>query len=205
MSFDVAVLQPQTNRLFGFHDALAGAIYPPAASIYAQYDLDSSTLLLNDRGCLDATSQRHDCTKACQDPAAVWRDENAMFTMQNCMVYPVISIMLLDGNLSANALDTIEEYNILSASSIDLDRIVSPIQDCIDQFCKDGNNCGLNQSGTEGAYEESLQTACEIFSETTYSTDGAFSKFDRKPAPACSFLQQVRQSHNPWCLPCGRA
>lgn len=187
MSFDIAHPSPMTYRPFGFQDALVGAIYPPAAEIYGNASLNDSTLLLNDEGCLDpVSSEIHNCTKACLNATAIWKDENAMFTLQNCLVYPVISRMLAAGNLSATAQQTAKEYNIANETLIDLTQIIAPVKNCIDQVCEDGTCLTVYEGEYGGVYAYGV--SCAMF--TPYD-DLSYNGLYSLP-PTCRFLQQVR-------------
>ena len=171
MSFDLAVLSPLAERPFGFQDAWVAAFSPPDAALYAQHSFNTSTLLLNDKGC---GVPQHDCTTACQDPLMVWSDMNAMYTMQNCMAYPVISLMLTEGNLSTSAQDTVRDFNIVDSNSIDLKKIVGTINGCIDQYCQQGYCLSAGAC------------AVELYSNNCFSPLGV-----NEGPPTCEFLRQV--------------
>ncbi|KAM0714825.1 hypothetical protein Q7P37_009289 [Cladosporium fusiforme] len=77
------------------------------------WDEQSATLWSN--GC-QANGSRN-CTKACLDtvegPAMVWNSTDTLFTLHNCVVYPMISTAAAQGRLSHDDPSILERYGIV--------------------------------------------------------------------------------------------
>ena len=125
------------DRPFGFQDAWYEALSP--STVFPDWRGMGNTLVINERGCSIGVGQ-HNCTQACLDPRMVWQDQSAMYTMQNCMLYPVISSMLSKDSLSDKATTQAEQYGFLNSTAVDLSTIIHVISSCVDDYCS-GNDC----------------------------------------------------------------
>ncbi|SMQ49100.1 unnamed protein product [Zymoseptoria tritici ST99CH_3D7] len=108
------------------------------------------------------------CTDVCQDPAAVWR---SMYTLHNCLVYPIISDFLSSDHLTLQGQSDALSMGYLPA--FELQRIMDPIDLCVESFCHDVGkagecraNYGTNLTSVNGAdvdtffSAEFLDSAC---------------------------------------------
>ncbi|KAI9713400.1 MAG: hypothetical protein M1820_000782 [Bogoriella megaspora] len=128
------------SRPFGFQDAWYGAFSPSTSTAFNIPHSQPDILLLNEQGCgtgANGTGPKN-CTAACQDPTLVWGNMN---TMQNCMLYPVISSMLALPNLTDYAKGLSRSYGFEDASNenLDLNDITNTIANCINEYCATAN------------------------------------------------------------------
>jgi hypothetical protein len=116
------------------------------APLSAQFD--NISLELYTTGCEYAGSHGQvltNCTEVCQDPAAVW---NSMYTLHNCLAYPVVS-----GLLSSKDLDPHDREQALLLGyvpNLDFRLITEPVTLCVESFCHDVGKPGKCQEASYG-------------------------------------------------------
>ncbi|KAI9783708.1 MAG: hypothetical protein M1816_001189 [Peltula sp. TS41687] len=89
---------------------------------------------LYDNGC----GPDHNCTQSCQDPSVVF---SSMYALHNCIMYPLVSSIVLAGNFSQSGLEVANHFGMTGHANI-TSEIKRVVNSCIDEYCS-------TKSGTE--------------------------------------------------------
>ena len=102
---------------------------------------------LFESGCRLANGTR-DCTTACSSSGPeIFGDgvvnPNAMYTLQNCLVYPNISDLLSTDSLTDDARQVALDFGIVARNETNISAIYSPVRQCFQDFCSTNHSyCG---------------------------------------------------------------
>ena len=88
-----------------------------------------TSLNLFDTGC--RVNGRLNCTIACQNPSALWETAE---TLQNCMIYPAISLLLANDGLDEEGIETANRFGILPSPEHGT-TITHSINGCAKDYC----------------------------------------------------------------------
>ncbi|KAK3114975.1 hypothetical protein LTR53_006154 [Teratosphaeriaceae sp. CCFEE 6253] len=141
---------------------------------YSQwYDIDTATggypsgdigangfLQLYDTGCM--LGDGWNCTAACLDttagPAILWNTSNyGMYTMQNCVVLPVIAALLAANNLTPGSVKLAAKYQIQANAGLVNDSMAGwpVINNCMNEYC-DGNSESVPGCNTDQKFNDDI-------------------------------------------------
>jgi hypothetical protein len=133
-----------------FNDAVSDAFGWNASEFAGSPALEIDTFFLWENGC--KTGDAWDCTKACRDteqgPEMVWNSRDAMFTLQNCLLYPILASAATQSLLVQDPPGLLEKYgiytNILDAGLVaDAESVANAttyfpvVESCVREFCVD--------------------------------------------------------------------
>jgi hypothetical protein len=115
-----------------------------SSSVDPEWSIGSSVgyLQLYSSGCYNSTRKEWNCTAACFDPPSVtlpfWNTTNATYTLQNCLVYPVIAHLLAGGKLTSHAVTLAHNYHIEANANLWSNNSAGwpVINNCISDFCE---------------------------------------------------------------------
>ena len=139
------VEMPTTVPIAGYSyvDALSDAgVHAP--QIRDRVQSEPNTVYLWESGC--QTKDGWNCSTACTDlPSAydaVWKlSDGSPFTLQNCLVYPIIATGAAEGWLTENSASLLKKYGIASNRTLETSRrreqpeAWPTINDCTKKFC----------------------------------------------------------------------
>lgn len=99
------------------------AKYDAAGKLGSQYEASpppaSNTVFLWESGC--RANDSWNCTAACMDeeigPTMLWNSTTAMFTLQNCLINPLVALSAAQGWLLEEPVGLLEKYEIYGARS----------------------------------------------------------------------------------------
>ncbi|KAF2770495.1 hypothetical protein EJ03DRAFT_373617 [Teratosphaeria nubilosa] len=158
----------ETDQKYWWYD-FDSAVNPDyALDYYSIYNDDSytgvidgaaqGTLQLNRHGCYQNLTKSWNCTAACLDPPEVtapfWATISATYTLQNCMVFPVIAALLAGGNLTQTAVNVARKLDIRPDANLYKKASAGwpVINNCINEFCAQAGNRetapGCNETGS---------------------------------------------------------
>ena len=112
--------------------------------------INASPLELRKDGCTIEEGVWN-CTKACQDVDQVF---SSVSTLQNCMVFPQISSLLLNGSLNEAARDTAHKYGIDQGGYKISTKVHDVITGCFDGWCKQHPRCDLGTDQNKSCYAD---------------------------------------------------
>lgn len=132
-------------------------------------DSDSPYLQLFEAGCgSQATGWK--CTKACLDisagPTLLLGSANATYTLQNCLVFPIVASMLAAGNLTAHGVQLAQKYGIEANHTSQVDLSWPVILDCVFAFCGSTQTSGCKNYSDAGNW-----TATVVSNQLPMSAD----------------------------------
>lgn len=112
------VLQPTQpaipTQLYLYSDAVNDALGNGHSDYIASPEPRNNTLFLWESGC--RIGDTWNCTLACSDSETglnmVWNSTGAMFTLQNCLVYPVLATAAAHEWLEQHPADLLEKFGI---------------------------------------------------------------------------------------------
>ncbi|KAK4963604.1 hypothetical protein LTR10_001233 [Elasticomyces elasticus] len=153
MSFDIKELSEANGDdqpfgdWFDFATATGGSPY----NVYPPYYSPYGFLQLYDTGCRTGYTTWN-CTAACLDtdvgPSMVWNDSaSGMYTLQNCVVLPVIAALLASSSLTPAAVAIAERYEIAPDANLinGVNGTAWPVlSNCFNEYCE------ANGEGTPG-------------------------------------------------------
>lgn len=106
---------------------------------------EHNTLYLWESGC--RTNDGWDCRASCMDtstrPRMVWNSTNSIFTLQNCLVYPILGYSAARGWLNESSPGLLEKYGIPLNDSVSFEdsrehnKFWPAIRDCRGAMCSD--------------------------------------------------------------------
>lgn len=136
-------LPSETPYAYLFNDAVSDAFGWNASGFAGSPAHKSDTLFLWESGC--KIGDTWNCTTACLDPAQgpdmVWNSTDAMFTLQNCLLYPILASAAAQRLLVQDPPGLLEKYGIdindnLSAESAPNGTAHFPVlESCVQDFC----------------------------------------------------------------------
>jgi hypothetical protein len=133
-----------------FNDAVSDAFGWNASEFADSPALEIDTVFLWENGC--KTGDGWDCSMAClgieQGSDMVWNSKDAMFTLQNCLLYPILSSAETQSLLVQDPPGLLEKYgihaNILDAGLVtdaglyvDATKYFPVLESCVLEFCVD--------------------------------------------------------------------
>lgn len=140
------------------------------------FERDNNTVILWDMGC--RVGSTWNCTAACLDPRIgqhmLWNGNNAMLTLQNCLVYPILATAAAEGWLVEDPPGLLEKYDIIANYTLPTKPHVAAansayawplINACTQRFCTSVyanatyNGCTLDDSRWQTNYAVGPVTA----------------------------------------------
>ena len=114
------------SRAYGLQDAL--------------YDFGAPDGIptLYETGCVQSDNHTLNCALSCLDVDAIFGN---MSTLQNCLVYPVISSLISNETLESNATQVANRFGIYANSTTLPEEISTIIQKCFTSYCKISKGC----------------------------------------------------------------
>lgn len=140
-----AAIPTTTPNAYLFNDAISDAFGWNASEFKGSLPQARDTVFLWENGC--KMGDAWDCTTACFDPVQgvemVWNSTDAMFTMQNCLLYPVLASAAAQLLLVQDPPGLLEKYGIDTSSTLDAESIANAttyfpvLESCVREFCVD--------------------------------------------------------------------
>ena len=109
---------------------------------------NSRPLQLYRNGCINGDGIWN-CTKACQEVDQVF---SSAFTLQNCMVFPQISSLLLNDSLTEAARDTARDAGINQSDYNISNTIHDVITGCYKGYCNQHPHCVIGTDQDRSCY-----------------------------------------------------
>lgn len=111
-------------------------------SDYTISGIEVSGIMLWEAGCFDNSSHTWNCTAFCVGDRGpeMWsaQNENATYTLQNCMVYPLILSALANGSLVQHPANLTDKYAIESVNEThNITSGWTNIDNCIASYCNE--------------------------------------------------------------------
>ena len=138
----ISTISGWDDTLFGLQDAAEWATY-------------GQQFYLFKRGC--QVHGKTNCTAACTNGTLIFSNDaggvnvNAMYTFQNCLVYPNISDLLSTGSLSKSDRNNAMDFGIHNETAT-VTSIRNTVGHCFQDYCRDNITCGKDWNKTEGGY-----------------------------------------------------
>ncbi|KAK5693867.1 hypothetical protein LTR17_024953 [Elasticomyces elasticus] len=170
MSFDIEELtdtSERSNQPFGPWFDIATATGGSPYNAYGPYYGPYGFLQLYDTGCRTGETTWN-CTAACLDtdvgPDMVWNSSAlGMYTLQNCVVLPVIAALLASSSLTSAAVALAQKYEIASDASLINGTAWPVLSNCFDQYCE------ANGDNTPGCNSTSNPDIVPLMFTTNYA------------------------------------
>lgn len=179
---------------YTYDDALNDALglrTGPGTSLFIDPSQTNNTLFLWESGCI--IDGMKDCGLACSSSEeglrALWNSPDAMFTMHNCMVYPILATAASYGWLVEKPSGLLERFNISISDMLSKNENLSfpkspepwkAVNTCIKTMCNllygtraNENNCTMDGWGYKTSYTFGAQRP--LWSPTMVSLSSDFS------------------------------
>jgi hypothetical protein len=140
-----AALPTVAPSAYLFNDAVSDAFGWGVSNFTGSPAHNSDTVFLWESGC--KIGDTWNCTTACLDPVKgsemVWNSTDAMFTLQNCLLYPILASAAAQSLLVQDPPGLLEKYgidtnNTLEAGSAPNATTSFPVlESCVKEFCVD--------------------------------------------------------------------
>jgi hypothetical protein len=134
-----------TPNAYLFNDAVSDAFGWNASEFTGSLPHASDTVFLWDSGC--KIGDTSNCTMACLDPVQgpemVWNSTNAMFTLHNCLLYPILASAAAQSTLVQDPPGLLEKYGIDTNNTLDTGSASNAttyfpvLETCVRDFCVD--------------------------------------------------------------------
>lgn len=132
-----------TNIEYAYkYDSRRPGFAPPSEDLPQR----NNTIVLFDSGCYQGN--RWNCTAACLDeeqgPGITWSGQNASYTIQNCLAYPIIANAAAQGWLEEKRPGLLKKYGIvpnlslptkISNAEVDYHYAWPVVRNCMQKFC----------------------------------------------------------------------
>jgi hypothetical protein len=134
-----------TANAYLFNDAVSDAFGWNASNFTGSPAHKSDKVFLWESGC--KIGDTWNCTMACLDPLQgsemVWNSTDSMFTLQNCLLYPILASAAAQSLLVQDPPGLLEKYGIDTNNTLDTGSALNAttyfpvLESCVQEFCVD--------------------------------------------------------------------
>ncbi|KAM0718766.1 hypothetical protein Q7P37_005837 [Cladosporium fusiforme] len=120
---------PASGEKYNYTDVLSDALGVLGSNYSASPQPIENTIFLWESGCHLNGSGTRNCTLACANTPATksfWNDSNAMFTVHNCLVYPILATASRQGWLVNESSEILNDFGIVDSDVLPVNDLTRP-------------------------------------------------------------------------------